>query len=129
MRQGFKHCFVVLCSTVLVFMVGYWFYKFQIEDKDVAVVDYLALEEAENVEFPVLTICFRNPWIEERLKEYDSDINGSYLTYLRGIDLVNKNANIDYDIVTLKMSDYFMGADEKWLNDSDTTVKSTLSFR
>ena len=62
MKRNIKRLFTLLCFVVLILMVGYWFYKYLIEDKDVAVVDYLSLEEAKDVAFPVPTICFQNPF-------------------------------------------------------------------
>ena len=129
-RKTIKRLFTFLCCVVLSFIVGYWFFKYQIEDKDVAVVDYLSLEEVTDVEFPVPTICFRNPFVEKKLKENNSEINSeAYLDYLRGKGLGIPSADIDYGKVSLNLSDYFMKATEVWLNDSDTDLKSSLAFQ
>ena len=36
-------------------MVGFWFYKYEVEDRDVGVVDYESLEKAD-VELPALSL-------------------------------------------------------------------------
>ena len=130
MRKIIKRVFTFLCCVVLCFMVGYWFFKYQIEDKDVAIVDYLSLEEVTDVEFPVPTICFRNPFVERKLKENYSGINsGMYLDYLSGNGIGNSFNDIDYENISLNLNDYFMSATETWLNDTDTDVKSSLTFQ
>ena len=130
MKRNIKRLFTLLCFVVLTLMVGYWLYKYLIEDKDVAVVDYLSLEEAKDVAFPVPTICFQNPFVEDRLKEIgDQNDASSYLSFLSGRSLGNDLAVIDYKAVTLNMSDYFMDATEQWFNDSDTTIKSSLELQ
>ena len=63
-RQGsISKIFQMLCCIVVLIMVGYWLYKFKIEDRDIGVVDYELLEKAE-VDFPAVSICFRNPFLE-----------------------------------------------------------------
>ena len=63
-RKAFKSSFTIVCAIVVTFMVGYWFYKFEYEDRDIGVVDYAMLEEEENIELPAVSLCFMNPFIE-----------------------------------------------------------------
>ena len=37
-------------------MIGYWCYKFGIEDEDLCLVDYVAVEETKTNELPGLTL-------------------------------------------------------------------------
>ena len=58
-----------------------------------------------------------------------SEVNSSeYLEYLKGNKKLNSVESIDYEQVTLNLSDYFLYATEVWRNDSDTTINSTLSI-
>ena len=66
-RKAVKLSFTIVCAIVVTFMVGYWFYKFEYEDRDIGVVDYAMLEEEEDIEFPVVSLCFEYPFIEENL--------------------------------------------------------------
>ena len=48
-------------------MIMYWAYKYEIEDRDIGVVDFVSLQESEDIHFPVLTICLVNPIMERNL--------------------------------------------------------------
>ena len=41
MRKIIKRLFTLLCCVILTFMVGYWLFKYQIEDKDIAGINKL----------------------------------------------------------------------------------------
>ena len=115
-RQGsISKIFQMLCCIVVLIMVGYWLYKFKIEDRDIGVVDYELLEKAE-VDFPVVSICFRNPFLEKELRKETSNETkeldkATYLQYLKGMHYVDKLIkNIKYDNVTIHLENYFMYA-------------------
>ena len=48
MRKILKLSFSSICVVAALCMIGYWFYKFEIEDKEVGVVDYVTLEKAND---------------------------------------------------------------------------------
>ena len=52
-RKKFTFCFRIVCIIVVLFMIGYWFYKYEIEDRDIGVVDYVSLEDAKYFDFPL----------------------------------------------------------------------------
>ena len=63
-------------------MVGYWFYKFAVEDRDIGVVDYKSFEESKEIPFPVVTFCFENVFLPKRMPDtYDET---RYMQYLKG---------------------------------------------
>ena len=39
-------------------MIGYWVYKFEIEDRDIGVVDFVPLDEGTDINLPFVTLCF-----------------------------------------------------------------------
>ena len=41
-------------------MIGYWLYKYEIEDRDIGVVDYISLVDATDIDFPRLTLCIKS---------------------------------------------------------------------
>ena len=67
-KNAIKTSFNGICSVVVIFMIGYWAYKYEIDDRDIGVVDYISLQDSPHIKFPVLTICFINPIIDHRLK-------------------------------------------------------------
>ena len=74
-RNIFVYSFKTVCVIVVACMVSYWFYKFEIEDRDIAIVDSVAFEEADDVEFPIASMCFSNPFLDGKLNETDPTIN------------------------------------------------------
>ena len=128
LMNTFRVCFCAICIVTVTFMVGYWFHKYQIEDRDIGVVDYKSFEEANEVEFPIPYICFADPFIKKKLTEIDPDINETtYIEYLKGERFDPSFQNVDYQNVTLNLNDYFLSAREKSLNESELK-KSNLSF-
>ena len=84
-RKTFKICFSIACSIVVLFMVGYWLYKYEIEDRDIGVVDYVSLDDADDTEFPFASLCFMNPFVIRKLKSINYNITWQmYLQYLNG---------------------------------------------
>ena len=46
-------------------MVGYWLFKYEVEDRSIGVVDYELFREAEDIKLPVASLCFENPFIKK----------------------------------------------------------------
>ena len=74
-RKIFKICFTTVCTIVVTFMIGYWFYKYEIEDRDVGVVDYAQLSDEVDVEFPAISLCLADPFLDKKLKELSVNIS------------------------------------------------------
>ena len=95
-------------------MVIYWLYKYKVEDRDLGIVEYVSWKETENLEFPVASLCFQNPF------KKSTQINETaYLQYLKGDIAGNGLENIEYHNVTLDISDYFIISLETWFNESN----------
>ena len=118
-RRKIKFGFNLLCAIIVAFMVSYWLYKYEVEDRDITVVDYSSFEEAKHVRFPLATICLRNPFIDAKLKQFDENITKElYIKYLKGEYFEDQYQNIDYRDVTLNLADYFTFAWDRWRNES-----------
>ena len=129
-RKIIQVSFTLICWVVFSLMVFYWFYKFKIEDRDIGVLDLISLEEAIDVEFPMPTICLIYPFINGKFKDFNSEINATvYLDYLKGNVVGDSLQTIDYENVTINLDDYFLYATEKWINDTDTLINSSLVIR
>ena len=48
-RDKIKSSFTKICSIAVAFMIGYWVYKYKVEDRDIGIVDYLALKTANHI--------------------------------------------------------------------------------
>ena len=108
-RMTIKMCFTTICFSVVVTMVSYWVYKYEVEDRDIAIVDYTSIRKIENTILPVPTSCFKDPFIEEELKKSNKILNitknlvrrHSFLDHLKGNVFEVKYNDIEYKNVTL----------------------------
>ena len=124
-RLSFKN----LCFAALVFMTSYWFYKFVIEDEDLCLVDYVAVEKPDEFSLPTVSICFTNPFLDKQLKAMSPDFNSTtYFQFLHGEIFDDKFNDIDYDIVTFNLSEYYVSDRVVWKNGtySQTTNKTDI---
>ena len=118
-RKKFKSLFTMVCIVVVSFMVGYWLYKYQIEDRDIGVVDYAPLEDAKEISFPALTFCFEDPFLKMNLKDVNSNITRrSYFKYLAGDFYDEIHEQIEYANVTLDLQTYIKSGIITWQNGS-----------
>ena len=132
-REKIKSSFTKACSIAVTFMIGYWIYKYKFEDRDIAVVDYFSLKDANHIEMPVPSICFKNPFINGNFEKLNDNIWGSspidrdtYLEYLKGNSFDAQFEQVDYDNVTLDLGKYFLYQEEQWHNQS-SMQNSTLT--
>ena len=63
----FKVLFSIICFFGASVMVGYWMYKFGIDDRVIGVVDYILVDEAEDIELPNMAMCLTYPVLEKWL--------------------------------------------------------------
>ena len=116
----FRHLYTAVCIIGVTVMVGFWFYKFDVEDRDIGVVDYKPLEEMPVAEIPVPTLCFQDPFKPKRLLDFSK-----YIMYLRGALFDVKLGAIAYGNVTLNLNDYFRGSEIEWRNGSLDVIKES----
>ena len=118
-RKTCKVMFTAACITVVAFMVGYWFYKFKVEDRDIGVVDYVPLKEATEIEFPVVSLCLNNPFNDEKLKAKNPSITSmAYGQYLEGKIYDKSYEQIDYPNVTIDLNQYLLAGNAWWKNET-----------
>ena len=131
-RKAFKIFFTIICTIVVAFMVGFWCYKYEVEDRDIGVVDYTLLQDAEEIEFPAVSFCLKDPFLDEKLKAINSNITReTYLKYLEGEHYDDTHARIDYANVTIDLSKYFEIGEIMWQSPTqqfDGTINHTEIF-
>ena len=100
---AFKLVFKAICLIATAGMIVYWIAKY-LKDEDISVVEHKLVEHMDQVLQPEFTICFENPFIEEKLNHIHSNISGQkYLQYLKGEiagDAIYRG--IDYNNVTIQ---------------------------
>ena len=115
----FRLSFKLLCVVVAFAVIIYWVHKSVFEDEDLCLVDYKPFEKSKDVVFPILSMCFLNPFIDSKLKEINPSITvTSYYQYLKGEKFDEMFYGIDYKNVTLSLSDYYLFTRISWKNGS-----------
>ena len=126
--------FTTICILCTLSMVGYWFYKFAEEDRDIGVVDYESFETISENPFPVVTFCFYDIFLPRKFADISPDMDiTEYVEYLNGEVYDKAYERIDYWNVTMSLEDYFLYGIVNWSNEtgwrSDTlTFQHTVNF-
>ena len=108
-KKRIKSFVTCLCSIIVTIMVGYWCYKYEIEDRDIGVVSYVPVKDATDIKIPVVSLCFKDPFVDKKLKQIDFNITRkSYIQYLRGEFYDDMFEEIDYHNVTIVLAKYFL---------------------
>lgn len=101
-RKICKVLYTIACAIVVAFMVGYWLYKYEVEDRDIGVVDYLTLSTAKNINMPAASLCLKDPFVDGSFETFYEN-NGSkainkdaYLHYLIGENFDDLLEVVDY---------------------------------
>ena len=77
------------------------------------------LVDAEDVEFPAVSLCFENPFIDENLPSMSSYVSKyTYLDYLSGTFFDKVTQQIDYTKVTLDLGQFFLMAYAGYRNET-----------
>ena len=104
-----RHFFTTFCIASTIAMVGYWFYKFSLEDRDIGVVDYKLILETTDIHYPAISLCFDDIFLPEKLDAIDHNINvDQYVQHLKGNRFDNMFSNMNYSDVTINLEDYFL---------------------
>ena len=105
-EDAFRLSFKLVCMIGVLSMVGYWFYKFLVEDRDIGVVDYEPLGTSE-IDLPVASICIVNPFIRRKIKFVEPQHNETtYLAYIKGDIDAPVFQGTHYENLTLDLNDY-----------------------
>ena len=84
-------------------------YKY-LENEDVSKTTFKKFHERSDSRYPVTTLCFKNPFIEKKLRYYGENVDiASYLSFLNGNFWSDRMLSIDYDNVTVSLHDNLIG--------------------
>ena len=105
-ENAFRLSFKLVCMIGVLSMVGYWFYKFLVEDRDIGVVDYEPLGTSE-IDHPVASICIVNPFLGRKINIVEPQHNETtYLAYIKGDIDAPELQGSHYENLTLDLNDY-----------------------
>ena len=111
------------CFSVAIGMTVYWCYKFW-KDEDLCLVDYETYDSSLDVDYPMLSFCLQDPVIESKLQQYNETLTSKkYQNYLTGLEYYDGMQNIDFNDVTVDLSEY-LHAETITFNNGTTTERT-----
>lgn len=80
-------------------------------DEDVSMVHYTKFHSTDEAVYPSISFCILPPFLESKFDAYGNGINQtSYKQFLQGDFWDEKMLNVDYDNVTVSLSDNLLGS-------------------
>ena len=134
--RDFDSCFHLICLIVTISVVCYCFYQYTL-DEDVSLIDFKIFHDNSEGLYPTTTLCFYNPFLEDKLKDLGNRINTTaYSKYLQGYLEDERMTNIDYDKVTLSLGENLLQVSGKmengtflWLYDKENRHPTYIDSR
>ena len=118
-----RYIFSLACFSAAFGMTIFWCYKFW-KDEDLCLVDYKSFESSIDVDYPMLSLCLVDPFIESKLKVYNESFNvTNYKNYLYGEESYHGMDNISFNDVTLDLVDFY-NADFNVFRDGRAVMRS-----
>lgn len=122
----FQRFFHAMCIGATMAMTCYCFIKYW-QDKDISLLRFVTFNDNESNIYPALSICFYNPFLNEKLKGYGHGINTTtYSQFLQGKYWDKRMMKIDYDNVTVALEDYLTEIGIQFANFSTRIWNSDL---
>ena len=117
-RKYLNVIFQVLCWMTTASVIVFWLYKFSL-NQDYSVIEYKKYHQDEADVYPMLSLCFKNPFDSDKIATNDTQINGtSYLEFINGQYFAPKMLDIDHGKIIMNISDYIDDAWIGWRNGS-----------
>ena len=111
-----RHVFSISCFSVTLGMSIFWCYKFW-QDEDLCLVDYKTFVNSHEIDHPMISLCFTEPFIESKLRDYNETFTGKkFADFLKGDQHYHGMDKINFDNVTIKASDFHLGDSITWRN-------------
>ena len=99
-------CFRLICIVFTIGIVLFWIYQYSL-NLDLCRVDFKNYHHSKQDVFPLLSLCFKDLFLEDKLLEYNTSV-ASYIDYLNGKNYPIELNNLPYDNITMDMDRYVM---------------------
>ena len=121
----FVYMFNAVFWVLSVAVVLYWAYQYSL-DENLSIVDNKAFYQDPSDRFPVLSLCFSNPFPEANLPETNGHTlnTTNYVKFLRGQYHDDEMLKIDYKKIVMDVSDHVIEVYIKWKNGSYKSYKA-----
>ena len=81
-------------------------------DKDLTKISFKRFHRRKDDVYPSISLCFFNPYLPDKLKEYDTNLTvPQYTKFLQGKFWHQKLVDVEYENVTVDLKDYLLGYD------------------
>ena len=124
--------FSCILSTII--MVGFWIYKFQLNE-DSTTIEYKLVNEINDIVHPELSFGILGPFLNDELQKIlnvsnDDTLGDQYIKFLRGDETYDdKFKDVDYEKVTPNLFNYLEKIDFFWKTGSNHTQLSCTDLR
>ena len=114
----FRLIFDVVCWASAISIISYWIYLFTL-NADLSVVQYKSYCNDELHGFPILSLCFKNPFNSTKLRKINKQLNdSSYSDFLKGKYFSQEILQNDFNDIIFDISDYVVEDWVEWRNGS-----------
>ena len=112
-----RYFFNTACFLVAFGMTVVWFCTY-LKNEDSVKVDLKTFDIPEE-QYPMISFCLGDPFIESALKRYNETLTGEmYAHFLSGKSFSNELNDIHFHDVTLNLADFYLGSHVKFRNGS-----------
>ena len=128
LRRTWMKIFQILCNMAAVGLTCWCFHKYM-EDKDVSHINYRRFQDGKDSIYPSLTLCFNNPYRNDRLEDVGEGINiTTYYNFLEGRHWDERMVGIEYDNVTIDLDDFIDFAEITLVNGSKSLQRGKMLY-
>ena len=113
--------FSVICWASTISSIFYWIYLFSLNE-DLTLLDYKSYYYDKSSAYPILSLCFQNPFNKTKLEQRNTNTNGeSYLDFLDGKYYSKEMWEYAYKNVVFSIHEYVDSYWIEWRNGSSKT--------
>ena len=114
-----KYLFKCLCIIATLLLVVMWIQRYLL-DEDTSVIESRSYLDTEDDLIPVMSMCFKESFNDELFERFGENITGlDYEKYLLGNSFDKRMLMIDYEKVSMNISDFVLSHVVAYKNGSD----------
>jgi len=118
----------VVCWASTISVIFYWIYLFTLNE-DLTGLHYKTYYSDESSAYPILSLCFKNPFVETKLKRMNPNISmETYLNFLEGKNYSTEMWEHDHEDIVLDISKYVSSYWIEWRNGSSKTYSLATDY-
>ena len=117
--KNIERFFCNICWITAISFTSFCLYEFGL-DKDLCTIAFKKFHDSDEYIFPVLSMCFKDPFVGNNVTALNDDINQSSLQkYLEGSEDIPEHLHLRYEDIAMDVNKYVLGYWIRWRNGSD----------